>query len=342
MAQQRSMSSTGPRTTPGRRATRARQARPMRAFRSIGFGAALTTLFVAVGSSTSFAQGRVAVLANSNAAVLSTWSSADDLGRESQATRFGMRSAPRLLSAPIGATAAAGLIPTGAAGAGLSSTRSAAYPRDFQALTSRFQDEPAATPSTYFRAKDGVFVAGLLLRAKIDNEDFNGTGGVSGGGSAEIMPTVDDGSGTGWAIGTRTGNRSMEFNYTNVDHDGAHTARAGVVNSTSETYNFDFRYHFNLEQRFQPHVLFGIGIGCLTVEGGSMGLGRTEDATYTGLGVNMGVGAAYHATQSLSFAFDLGYRLQTYASVDGVVDGTLGTSASGSGGFTGFRISYTF
>ncbi|MFT5050601.1 MAG: hypothetical protein ACI8QZ_002003 [Chlamydiales bacterium] len=291
----------------GQRATHERSCR--RAWR----GPLLTTLLMGLGASLSSAQGR-----------------------------FGRLPAPLLGSTPIEAPFALRPVPTGLAsnlGAGATSIP---YKAAFQPLLRTYQDEPAASKSSYFRAKDGVYVAGLLLRAKIGDEDFDGMGVISGGGSSEIMPTADDGTGTGWAIGIRRDNRSMEFNYTSADHEGAHVSRSGVVDSTSDTYNLDFRFHFNAQKRFQPHVLLGIGVGCLTVHGGSIGLGRQENATYTGLGANLGVGASYYATDALSVAFDLGYRLQSYASVDGVVDGSLASSASGSGGFTGFRISYTF
>ncbi|MFT5290202.1 MAG: hypothetical protein ACI8QS_003436 [Planctomycetota bacterium] len=192
-----------------------------------------------------------------------------------------------------------------------------------------------------FRAREGLFIAAMLHNAEISDEDFDGNSFVSGGGSAEIMPTLNTDTGNGFAIGYRDRGNSMEFNFTTVDHEGSFGLAA--VDSTSCTYNFDYRRHFLLNGRIQPHVLVGIGLGNISVENGSVGGGgELEDALYKGLGVNLGAGASYFFHERLSLGFDLGYRLQTYTSVDGVVDGDLASDASGSGVFAALRLTFIF
>lgn len=205
-----------------------------------------------------------------------------------------------------------------------------------------WQDDgrPAPKPEgRRFRAKDGFYVGGSLRYGEVE-KDFDGQTFVSGGGSAEVLPALDAGSGAGLALGMRGGGYSVEFNYSKLGHDGDWLGVPFDVES--EFYGLDFRKHFREGARVQPHLLFGVGFGCVTVEDGSVGGGQVEDAVFNGLGLNLGGGLIYNITERLGLVLDVGYRFLSIGSVDGVVSGSIDDDLYGSGPFAGLQLYFTF
>ncbi|MCA8961929.1 MAG: hypothetical protein KDC38_15495 [Planctomycetes bacterium] len=206
------------------------------------------------------------------------------------------------------------------------------------------RDRREATPESEtpaFVPKSGFYISGILPYTDVVASDFDGETAVAGGGSAEILPEIDGGFGFGGAIGGRFVNTAVELNYQSTDHDADFL---GIpIDARFEAWNLEVRQFFIRDSRVQPLVLVGVGLHSLTIEDGSVGaLGQIRDAKYRGLGASFGLGLAVHATRRLSFSLEGGYRFTSFTRVEGVVDGELEDSASGSGPFLGLRAGFTF
>lgn len=188
--------------------------------------------------------------------------------------------------------------------------------------------------------KDGVYLSLAGLASTVSG-DFDGTSFVAGGGSAEVMPDLDTGRGWSLALGTRKGAVAFEVGYENSQFDGTF---AGVpMDASLSSIDLDLKVHMFSKARVHPHLLFGLAIPWLEVEGGSIGSGnRREDATFSGIGARVGAGLGFYPNPHFGVFVQGGYRLSSFSQVSGIADGELAESVDGSGQFLALGITYIF
>lgn len=170
--------------------------------------------------------------------------------------------------------------------------------------------------------------------------DMDGTSFVGGGGSGEIMPDHDDGSGIKVGFGTNYADSgTMEFTIVETDHDGNW---AGFqTESEFRSINFDVKGSLIGSGKFRGLGILGIGFTDLTVKDGSVGVSEVKDARFSGMDFRFGVGARYQIIDTLALDFSVIQRYGSYSSVDGVVSGSV-DDIDGDGITTSLEIIYIF
>lgn len=129
------------------------------------------------------------------------------------------------------------------------------------------------------------------------------------------VPEVDDGYGLGIALGMRLENGALELCYQRTMHN-----TSSVVFGDSEAaYNaVDINWRIDvLKRRIRPYVQLGFGVPWMTIND-AVYTGRDyNDATFVGLGVNVGGGASYFITSHLSANAGVGYRYNWFFNAEG-------------------------
>jgi hypothetical protein len=90
-------------------------------------------------------------------------------------------------------------------------------------------------------------------------------------------------------------------------------------------------------------LLLGLGVHVLVVKDGSVNVftGEVGDATYTGIGFNLGAGVDHYLSSSVSAGLGFVYRVVSYDQAEGVTDeGELDDPLSGNGYSLVFNLSY--
>jgi len=170
--------------------------------------------------------------------------------------------------------------------------------------------------------------------------DMDGETLVSGGGSAEILPNQDDGSGTKFGIGAFSDEGSLEFTWVQTDHDGDFV---GIpTESEFESFNFDAKFAVAGENKLKALAIVGIGIMSVKVEDGSTDGFRLKDAKFKGFDFRFGAGARYRMSKNLAFEANAIYRYGSYDRVDGIVSGDISDTLDGDGLTTSFELVYIF
>lgn len=188
--------------------------------------------------------------------------------------------------------------------------------------------------------KDGVYLSLAGVAATVSG-DFDGTSFVAGGGSAEVLPDLDTGKGWSLALGTRKGPLALEIGYEQSQFDGTF---AGVpMEASLSAIDMDMKVQLFSKARVQPHLLFGLAIPWINVDGGSFGSGnRRADATFSGIGARVGAGLGFYPDPHFGVFVQGGYRWSSFSRVSGIASGDLAESVDGSGEFLALGVTYIF
>lgn len=170
--------------------------------------------------------------------------------------------------------------------------------------------------------------------------DMDGEGGVSGGGSSEIMPDQDDGSGIKYSIGFFTDDGSIDFSWVETDHDGEWLGLG--TESEFQSLNIDAKFAVLGSDKLRGLLIAGMGFMSVKVKDGSVGLGEVDDATFRGIDFRFGFGARYRLTKNLALEANMIQRYGSYDRVSGVVSGDISDSLDGDGVTTSLELIYVF
>jgi opacity protein-like surface antigen len=211
-----------------------------------------------------------------------------------------------------------------------------------QAIAARYQDAPEDEGAP---AKRGAFISVMGAYTTLENDDFDGESGLVAPPNGEVffLPELDSGTGYGASIGYRGVENSIQFTFTRTTHDDDFLGTS--MEDEIDTYSLDAKHYWRVHSRLQPYVLVGITVPRFLIEDGAADptLTNVTDAKYQGLGTNLGGGAAFYVTPSLSLHAELYYRWAFMNDVDGAgVSRTIKGDLDGSGFGARAGISYTF
>ncbi len=190
-------------------------------------------------------------------------------------------------------------------------------------------------------SKEGWFLGIGATRVQVGG-DFDGTTYVAGGGSMEVMPTLETSTGIKCTGGWQSSGGSIGLAYSNSKHTGNW---AGIdLDSRFVSYCIEGKvFVFGaIMNRIQPFLTFGFAYNTLTVEGGSTNGYRTADATFKGWDMLPGAGVEISLHEHVAVDLMGVYRWGSYGHVDGIQSGALPDGID-SDGFTGsLEVKYIF
>jgi len=170
--------------------------------------------------------------------------------------------------------------------------------------------------------------------------DMDGVTFVGGGGSVEVLPDQDTGSGTKLIIGTQSNKGAFELSTTQSDHDGSW----GGLPFSSEFFslNFDGKILFN-KGMFRPFGLFGFGFSSVTVKGGSTDGFNVDNAKFKGMDLRFGGGIEIAVMKNVAIDLQIVQRWGSYNSVDGITSGSVeDADINGDGKTMSLEVKYIF
>ena len=178
----------------------------------------------------------------------------------------------------------------------------------------RSQDAPTVKTGTY---------VGILYGQNSVGGEFDDTLVLTGPSSVFDVPRVQSGSGAGLILGFRSAGAAFEISYQKSNHDTT-SILLGRSQAQYRNLDLDFKFDFLAKESIRPFGLFGIGFPRLTIKGSKFDGASFSDATYSGLGLNFGLGAAYYMFPQWAVSATVLYRLTRFSTVDGVaIDGAL-------------------
>jgi hypothetical protein len=130
-----------------------------------------------------------------------------------------------------------------------------------------------------------------------------------------LVPEVDSDFGLGVSVGMRAAGVSFELNYITSRHEATFAGFTGDVEY--QQFGFDVRILGGREEA-QPYFLFGLFFPELVLKDGSATTGGSiGDASYRGIGGDLGAGLLYHLHPRFALDFGVLYRLALFGSAKG-------------------------
>ncbi|MFH1826241.1 MAG: outer membrane beta-barrel protein [bacterium] len=168
-----------------------------------------------------------------------------------------------------------------------------------------------------------TFSVGLLGTYNSIGSDFNGTTSYvsSDNGTTVYVPKVSAGSGLGLIslIKIPTLPYDCGISYLTSSHSATWNAGAASGNVTYSLFNIDFYIPFMTQEKLAPYYVLGMSMCGLTVPNGSENnSAQTGDATFTGAGLNLGLGTEYFLLPKLALRGETNFRFTMFSGVSGV------------------------
>jgi hypothetical protein len=195
-------------------------------------------------------------------------------------------------------------------------------------------------------AKQGIYF-GLTGNYNTVGNDFDGKTVEGSYDEVVAVPKIDNAYGFGVVLGSRKQNGAVELSYVRSQHDSTFSGYS-LGDVTYNTINLDGKYYFLSNKPVQPFILFGICFPWLKVENSSVSTEDYEtlesgDATFYGIGLNLGTGIAYYLNPRIAITGGITYRFNVYTGLSGEqTSGDLDESLFGGGANINFGITYTF
>jgi hypothetical protein len=154
------------------------------------------------------------------------------------------------------------------------------------------------------------------------------------------VPTLQSGNGLSITGGIDFTEGALEFSFTSSTHAGDYyqgtTYNDGTYNATYNILDINFKKFVSDSEIIRPYWLVGFCITSLVVEDGYYDsyYHYYDDATYTGVGLNLGGGIDLKILPSLSLKGEVIYRAVAYSSAgtsDYYSDNPLSETFGGSG-----------
>jgi len=267
------------------------------------------------------------------------------------------RRAPLLAALALAATGCA--IGGASGGARFDDSSEAAGPISFAPSAAAEPSSPAPKQATTsmresrssqeFAPETGPFVGVSYVIASIGGDfDGNSTFVSTSGNERAIVPKISTGDGGRIAGGWRWTRGAVEFAYQQTRHDGEFRGLSGF-DVTCHSAEVDGRFYLpSFWDRLKPSVMAGILVPWLDVKNGATGTNSfgqpvTETATYSGVGLNVGLGAELYVTRHWSLDLLATYRWMDFTNLSGVhTDSSLDRDVYGHGYVVGIGTSWTF
>ncbi len=178
-------------------------------------------------------------------------------------------------------------------------------------------------------AATGWYLAAGLSSVDIGG-DMNGRAAVSGGGSAEILPSWSAAEGLQLALGYQVPYGDLELSHERADLDGQWE---GIpTEGEFEAWNLDTRLRFATQGRVKPFMLLGLDFNTITVRNGSTDGLRLADAEFrSGLDFRLGGGAYVPVGSRFGVSIQGIYRFGDINRVEGIASGNLDDDLDGAG-----------
>lgn len=192
-------------------------------------------------------------------------------------------------------------------------------------------------------AKEGFYLGAGLSYNTIGG-DFDGESVLSQGSEVVVVPEIDSAAGLALLVGYNfTPGFGIEASYYASKHDITWMGASGEA--AFGTLNLDLKFNFAASQPTQPYVLVGIGSNVVIVEDGAFDLftGEVDDATYTGVGFNAGIGVESYLSSNFSVRAGATYRFVEYDKAKGLdEEGDIEDPLKGSGLSAALMAAYHF
>ncbi len=167
-----------------------------------------------------------------------------------------------------------------------------------------------ATPKLLY--KTGYYIGGAALYNSIGG-DFDGNRYFvkeSGQRETVIIPKIDGDLGLGILIGRRFSYISTELSYLRSVHDGRWNDYTGGV--VYNAINLNVKVHFMTDKKAQPHLLAGLSLPWVRINGGAVTSTSKGDAVLYGSGINTGIGFTYYIRDKIFISQDFYWRWVSY------------------------------
>lgn len=203
--------------------------------------------------------------------------------------------------------------------------------------------EDSSGDSSY--VKDGWYLGLQAVDNSMSGEFDNSRFFTSTLAEVFDVPDVDDGTGFGVLLGLKSERVALEFGYQRSSHDTTSSfvdiGKGGKSEASYNVIDLNLKVDVFTRDKLRPHILFGIGIPWLTIDGSLYdGISDSyEDETFRGFAFNAGAGVAYYLRPQWALTGGLIYRWNRFSSVEGKnLDNALSEKAFG----LTFGIMYTF
>jgi len=165
--------------------------------------------------------------------------------------------------------------------------------------------------------------------------DMDGITSVSGGGSTEVFPLLEDDTGTKISFGIEY----FEVSLNSSKHHGSHQGMA--YDAEYRGFNLDLLLPLNLTRSLKPVFLLGVGLGSVIVDKGSIGA-IVDDATIFQNVFRVGAGMQIYFSKTTLLEFMHIRYDGDYTSVNGVEDGNISDEIQSQGDITTVGIKIHF
>ena len=179
----------------------------------------------------------------------------------------------------------------------------------------------------------GVYF-GLSIPYNSIGGDFDNTKQLSvpALGETIFLPDFDNGMGIGITGGIKKGPFAFELSYTRTTHEGE--ISSSTTDAVLTTFNLDGKYHFLPYSPAQPFITVGLCVPRLKVENVAEDDYGIGEATFKGIGFNVGGGLIMHFGSGIALTGGAVYRWVDYSRVTslsggGDIDPTYYDQASG-------------
>lgn len=185
-------------------------------------------------------------------------------------------------------------------------------------------------------AKEGLYFGGAGIYNTVSGQDFNGQSTSMAGNETLIQPGINDGFGLGILGGYNLHDRfAFEMSFFFSEHDGAFRGESFGV--SYGMLNMDLKVYFETLQQEEPafpYLLIGIGFHSLDVERGARSpSGSIRDVSYSGVSLNLGIGADHYISPDVSVTTGAVYRIVQYDKARSLagIERDINTSLTGDG-----------
>jgi opacity protein-like surface antigen len=147
---------------------------------------------------------------------------------------------------------------------------------------------------------------GLSLQNYALGSGFDGVSYFASDTEAFLVPEIGTATGVGLRLGVRSQRAAGEVAYVRGSHAASWMGATGTA--TSKSLDLNVKVFFRPASRTQPFLLAGLAFPSLTVTDGSYSLGGgTSNATYYGLGMNLGAGVEHQLDRRVALQAALIY-----------------------------------
>jgi hypothetical protein len=173
------------------------------------------------------------------------------------------------------------------------------------------QDEPSEA-----FAKEGFFIGFLAWPSTtIEGEDFNGRNYLYDADEALVIPALNSGEGWGLAFGGRSRSGAIEVSYIRAKHRAIFLGARG--DAISHAINIDAKGFLFARTRVQPYFSGGLALPWLVVKEGSVSPNGIGDATFLGVGLNLGTGFTVYVHPRIGLTGGYNYRFLVFHRAQG-------------------------